>query len=159
MRPGITALLSGAVFAAGLGVSGMTQPQKVVDFLDIAGAWDPSLAFVMLGAIGLNIVLFRFILRRTGPVLGGIFQLPNRRDVDARLVAGAALFGAGWGLGGYCPGPGLASFAAGRPPALVFVVTMAAGMVAQHLLMESPLRARLRAGSTQDPSLSEGQST
>lgn len=132
MRKGVTAFLSGAVFAIGLGVGGMTQPAKVIGFLDLAGPWDASLGFVMLGAVGLNIVLFRFILRRTGPVLGGMFQIPDRRDIDPRLVTGAALFGAGWGLGGYCPGPGLSSLAAGRMPALVFVVTMAAGMVAQH---------------------------
>jgi uncharacterized membrane protein YedE/YeeE len=112
----------------------MTRPEKVVGFLDVAGAWDPSLAFVMVGAIGLNIVLFRFILRRTGPIFGSVFQLPGRRDIDGRLVAGAALFGAGWGLGGYCPGPGLASLAAGRGAALIFVAAMAAGMVAQHLV-------------------------
>jgi uncharacterized membrane protein YedE/YeeE len=141
MKPSITAFLSGAVFAAGLAVSGMTQPQKVVGFLDVTGDWDPSLAFVMMGAIGLNIVLFRFILRRAGPVFGGIFQLPKRKDITLRLVAGAALFGAGWGLGGYCPGPGLVSLAAGRLPALVFVVAMAAGVLAQHVLLESPSRS------------------
>lgn len=138
MKPNVTAFLSGALFAAGLTLGGMTQPEKVTGFLDVTGAWDPSLAFVMMGAVGLNVVLFRFVLRRTGPVFGGIFQLPSRKDVDGRLVAGAAIFGAGWGLGGYCPGPGLVSLAAGRLPALVFVLAMAAGMVAEHLLLESP---------------------
>lgn len=134
MNKSITAFISGAVFAAGLGLGGMTQPAKVLGFLDLAGAWDPSLAFVMLGALGLNIVLFRFILRRVGPIFGGVFQLPSRKDIDPRLVTGAALFGVGWGLAGYCPGPGLSALAAGRIPALVFVVTMAAGMVAQRWL-------------------------
>jgi hypothetical protein len=142
MRKGLTAFLSGAVFAVGLGLGGMTQPAKVIGFLDLAGPWDASLGFVMLGAVGLNIVLFRFILKRTGPILGGMFQIPDRRDIDPRLVTGAALFGAGWGLGGYCPGPGLSSLAAGRLPALVFVVTMAAGMLAQYWVDRA---ARLRA--------------
>jgi hypothetical protein len=141
MRKGHTAFISGAVFAVGLGLGGMTQPAKVIGFLDLAGPWDASLGFVMLGAVGLNIVLFRFILKRTGPILGGMFQIPDRRDIDPRLVTGAALFGAGWGLGGYCPGPGLSSLAAGRLPALVFVVTMAAGMAAQHW-MDRALRLR-----------------
>jgi len=140
MRTGVMAFLSGAVFAAGLAVSGMTRPQKVIDFLDVAGDWDPSLAFVMMGAIGLNVVLFRFILMRAGSVFGGAFQLPTRKDIDLRLVAGAALFGIGWGLGGYCPGPGLVSLAAGRAPALVFVIAMTVGMVANHFV-ENALRA------------------
>ena len=134
MSKGITAFISGALFAAGLGIGGMTQPAKVIGFLDLAGAWDPSLAFVMLGALGLNIVLFRFILRRVGPIFGGVFQLPHRQDIDPRLVTGAALFGVGWGLAGYCPGPGLSALAAGRTPALVFVATMAVGMLAQRWL-------------------------
>lgn len=150
MKPNVTAFLSGAIFAAGLAVSGMTQPQKVVDFLDVAGAWDPSLAFVMMGAIGLNIVLFRFISKRTGPIFGSVFQLPNRKDIDPRLVAGAAIFGAGWGLGGYCPGPGLVSLATGGLPALVFVIAMAAGMVANHLV-ENALRDGAKAPSDAGP--------
>lgn len=152
MKPGFTAFLSGAVFAAGLALSGMTQPEKVIGFLDVAGAWDPSLAFVMIGAIGLNLVLFRFILKRTGPVFGSVFQLPNRRDIDPRLVAGAALFGAGWGLGGYCPGPGLVSLAAGGLSALVFVIAMAAGMVANHFV-DNALRdvAKAREGAGPKP--------
>ncbi len=135
MKPAATAFLSGAVFAVGLAVSGMTQPEKVVGFLDVTGAWDPSLAFVMMGAIGLNIVLFRFILRRTGPVLGGIFQLPTRKDIDARLVIGATLFGAGWGLGGYCPGPALVALGSGAGPAAIFVAAMLAGMVLHDRLL------------------------
>lgn len=150
MKAGLTAFLSGAVFAAGLALSGMTQPQKVVGFLDVAGDWDPSLAFVMMGAIGLNIVLFRFILKRTGPVFGGVFQLPNRKDIDPRLVLGAALFGAGWGLGGYCPGPGLVSLAAGGLPALVFVIAMSVGMVANHFV-EGALRDVAKARSDAGP--------
>lgn len=146
MKPNLTAFLSGALFAAGLAVGGMTQPQKVVGFLDLAGAWDPSLAFVMVGAIGVNVVLYRFIQRRKGPVFGAVFQLPSRRDIDPRLVAGAAIFGVGWGVGGYCPGPGLASLASGGVSALVFVVAMAAGMVVNHFV-EGALRDVAKARS------------
>ena len=142
MRPNITAFLSGALFATGLAVGGMTQPAKVINFLDITGRWDPSLAFVMIGAIGLNVVLFRFILKRVGPVFGSVFQLPTRKDIDPRLVAGAALFGAGWGLGGYCPGPGLTSLASGALPAFVFVLAMGAGMLLQNASETFPRRAR-----------------
>jgi uncharacterized membrane protein YedE/YeeE len=151
MKSNVTAFASGALFAVGLAVSGMTQPAKVLGFLDIAGAWDPSLAFVMIGAIGLNIILFRLILRRTGPVFGAAFQIPTRRDIDPRLVIGAALFGAGWGLAGYCPGPALASLAAGRAHAFIFVIAMAAGMAAQHgvdRLLRGAVKGAPFAGST-----------
>lgn len=152
MKPNVTAFASGALFAAGLGISGMTLPQKVIGFLDITGSWDPSLAFVMIGAIGLNLILFRFILRRVGPVFGNVFQLPTRKDIDPRLVAGAALFGAGWGLGGYCPGPGLVSLASGALPALVFVVAMTAGMLIQHFSEKVASRRASRPSEGSQPS-------
>ena len=134
MKKNALALLSGAIFALGLGVSGMTRPAKVLDFLDVTGAWDASLAFVMMGAIGLNVVVYRLILRRAAPIFGGVFALPTRRDVDVRLLAGAGLFGVGWGLAGYCPGPGVVSLAAGQIGALVFVAMMIAGQVAHYLV-------------------------
>lgn len=130
MKPLLSAFVSGALFALGLGVAGMTLPSKVMGFLDIAGPWDPSLAFVMIGAIGTHIVLLRLILRRGGPLFGGAFQIPTRKDLDAKLVVGAALFGIGWGLGGYCPGPALTSIVTLAPAVLVVVVAMAVGMVA-----------------------------
>ncbi len=133
MKKNAVALLSGLVFAIGLGLSGMTQPSKVLDFLDVTGSWDPSLAFVMMGAIGVNVVLFRLVLRRSGPILGGVFQIPKRTDVDRRLLVGAAVFGIGWGLAGYCPGPGLVSLASGGAGAIVFVAAMIAGQIAEHL--------------------------
>jgi uncharacterized membrane protein YedE/YeeE len=108
----------------------MTRPDKVVSFLDIAGEWDPSLAFVMLGAIGVHFLAYRFIPRMPSPFLGGRFSLPTRRDVDARLLIGAALFGAGWGIGGYCPGPALVSLTSGSADAMVFFGGMLAGMIA-----------------------------
>ncbi|APR79352.1 Hypothetical protein A7982_04699 [Minicystis rosea] len=133
MRHNAVALLAGMIFAVGLAVSGMTQPSKVIGFLDFTGAWDASLAFVMIGAIGLNLLVFRRALRRSGPILGGRFHLPERNDIEPRLVIGAALFGIGWGIAGYCPGPGLVSLVSGSAGPIVFVVAMIAGIVLHHL--------------------------
>lgn len=119
---------AGGLFGAGLVVSGMTRPAKVIGFLDVGRNWDPSLALVMVGAIAVHMVLLRVILRRKAPLYDLRFHLPTRRDIDWRLVLGAAIFGAGWGLGGYCPGPGLVSLGAGLLPALVFIAAMALGM-------------------------------
>ncbi|MBI3249109.1 MAG: YeeE/YedE family protein [Deltaproteobacteria bacterium] len=124
----LAAFLSGAIFACGLAVGGMTQPAKVTAFLDIAGNWDPSLAFVMMGAIMVHAVLYRAIRRRPSPLFAAAFALPVRTDLDARLIGGAALFGVGWGLGGFCPGPAVTSLASGREPVLIFVIAMLAGM-------------------------------
>ena len=129
MMASLVAFLAGLLFALGLGVSGMTQPPKVVAFLDVAGRWDPSLAFVMLGAIGVHASLARLILRRRAPVLAPAFSLPQRRGVDGPLVLGAAVFGVGWGLAGLCPGPAITLLASGRPTAVGFVAAMLAGMV------------------------------
>lgn len=123
------AFAAGVLFAVGLAISGMTQPSKVVGFLDVAGAWDPSLAFVMVGAIGVYLVATRLIKQRSAPLSGGCFDLPTRRDIDPKLVVGAAIFGVGWGLGGYCPGPGLTAAGACSLPAFTFVVAMALGML------------------------------
>lgn len=129
----LAALLSGVLFALGLVLGGMTQPAKVVGFLDFSSHWDPSLAFVMGGALLVHAVLYRLIRRRPAPLLERKFHLPERRDVDRRLIAGAALFGVGWGLAGYCPGPGLTSIFAGVLP-LVFALSMAAGMYAERAI-------------------------
>lgn len=124
--------LSGLLFGAGLMVSGMTRPDKVVGFLDVAGDWDPSLALVMIGAIAVHLVAYRLVPRLGGPLLGGRFGIPTRRDVDLRLLVGAALFGAGWGLAGYCPGPVLTSLATGTAEVLIALGAMIAGMVAHQ---------------------------
>jgi uncharacterized membrane protein YedE/YeeE len=134
----LTAFVAGLLFAAGLGVGGMTQPAKVFGFLDVAGNWDPSLAFVMLGAIAFHATAVRWILRRPAPLFAVRFALPTRRDVDARLVTGAALFGAGWGLVGYCPGPAMTALGGGVPAAAVFVPAMLAGMWVYRVLFEQP---------------------
>ena len=118
----------GLLFGWGLLISGMTDPRKVLAFLDLAGAWDPSLAFVMGGAIAVGFFAFAAARNRTRSFFGGALHLPTSRDIDRRLVIGALLFGAGWGLAGFCPGPGIVSMADGQPKALLFVVAMRAGM-------------------------------
>ena len=142
MKRMAAAFLAGVLFALGLGVGGMTQPARVIGFLDVAGRWDPSLAFVMAGAVATYGALFRVIRRRVRPVLTPTFALPTRRDVDGRLLTGAAIFGIGWGLVGYCPGPAIVSLAAGAAPVLVFVTAMLAGMaIADALASWRPVAA------------------
>jgi uncharacterized membrane protein YedE/YeeE len=132
MRREIAALLSGALFGVGLLVSGMTKPSKVIGFLDFAGTWDASLAFVIGGGVLIHLVLYRLITKRSSPLLEARFQIPTRKDIDRKLVVGAGLFGIGWGLGGYCPGPGLTSIAQGGT-ALGFVGAMIVGMYVHDL--------------------------
>ena len=128
MKTALTSFISGIVFALGLGISGMTRPIKVIGFLDFFGNWDASLAFVMIGAIGVYLVAYRLSRNMAAPLLGPAFSIPKRTDLDARLIAGAALFGAGWGLGGFCPGPAITALASGAAPVAVFVASMAAGI-------------------------------
>lgn len=128
------ALVGGLIFGFGLIVSGMTDPQKVIGFLDLAGNWDPSLAFVMAGAIAVGLVPFHFATRRPTALLGGEMHLPKATDIDPRLICGALLFGVGWGLAGYCPGPALASLLPGNGKPTIFVVAMVAGMVIFELI-------------------------
>jgi uncharacterized membrane protein YedE/YeeE len=130
MKRRIVAFASGLLFAIGLAVSGMTHPSKVLAFLDFAGDWDPSLALVMGGGVLVNVFLFRVALRRGAPLLAPSFALPVKNAIDARLVAGAAIFGVGWGLAGFCPGPALVSVVGGTTPAVAFVVAMLASMIA-----------------------------
>lgn len=128
MKAQLAAFASGLVFALGLGLSGMTRPAKVLGFLDFFGDWDPSLMCVMGGAVLVGVVLFRLILARRAPLLAPAFHLPEPQKVDARLLVGSVLFGVGWGLGGFCPGPALVSMVTGVWPVLVFVGAMVAGM-------------------------------
>ena len=120
--------LVGLTFSLGLGLSGMTQPQKVIGFLDLFGAWDPSLAFVMLGAVGVHAIAYRLMRHRTSPFFSEAFSIPHRRDIDKRLLIGSGLFGIGWGLGGYCPGPGVTALVSLSYEPLVFVLFMVLGM-------------------------------
>ena len=130
----LASLLAGLVFGLGLIVSGMANPAKVLGFLDLAGAWDPSLAFVMAGAIAVAMVGFLAARRRTLSILGAQMRLPSARRIDRRLVLGSLLFGVGWGVAGFCPGPGLVALGMGEPKALVFVAAMLAGMGIFELL-------------------------
>ncbi len=125
----LSEFIVGLLFGWGLLISGMTDPGKVIGFLDLTGSWDPSLAMVMGGAIAVGFFAFGTAKKRTSNFLGGALHLPTSSDVDKRLILGALLFGAGWGLAGFCPGPGIVSMAAGQPKAAVFVVAMLAGML------------------------------
>ncbi len=130
--------LIGLLFGWGLLISGMTDPGKVLGFLDLAGAWDPSLAFVMGGGVLVGLVGFALDKKRTTSLLGSAMHLPTSRDIDRRLVLGSLTFGAGWGLAGFCPGPGIVAMGAGESKAALFVVAMIAGMWAFELLNRKP---------------------
>ncbi|MDW5444330.1 YeeE/YedE family protein [Polaromonas sp. SM01] len=139
----LMSLLAGLVFGLGLIVSGMSDPSKVTGFLDLAGNWDPSLAFVMGGAILVGVLAFRFARARPAAVLGEPMRLPSARHIDRRLVLGGLAFGVGWGLAGYCPGPALTSLATGGSQPLIFVAAMLAGMAIFEILDRlSPSPAR-----------------
>jgi uncharacterized membrane protein YedE/YeeE len=124
----LAALASGLIFGLGLAISGMMNPAKVIGFLDVAGDWDPTLAFVMGGALLVTIPAYRAILKRQRPVLEDDFSLPEKKSLDAPLIGGSALFGVGWGLVGFCPGPAVAALVTGLAPVLAFVAAMLAGM-------------------------------
>lgn len=124
----LISLLSGLVFGLGLVVSGMSDPAKVLNFLDLFGTWDPSLAFVMGGAVLVTFIGYRLILKQASPMLADRFHLPGKRELDAPLLTGSALFGIGWGLGGFCPGPALTALPLTATGTLVFVPAMIAGM-------------------------------
>jgi uncharacterized protein len=140
--PTFFALLAGAVFGIGLIISGMADPAKVLGFLDLAGNWDPSLAFVMAGAIGIGVIAFTFARKRTVSLLGLQMRMPTATQLDRRLVGGGVLFGIGWGIAGFCPGPALVAFGMGESKAAVFVVAMLIGM-GLFELMERRRAARL----------------
>ena len=130
----LVTFLAGLIFAIGLGISGMTQPAKVIGFLDLVSGWDPSLAFVMCGAIGIHFVAYRFQPKLDKPLYEPVFQIPKRTDLTPKLFIGSALFGAGWAIGGFCPGPALVSVVSLNPQAITFVVAMLAGILAHQLL-------------------------
>ena len=131
---GLVALVSGFLFAMGLGISGMTQPHIVRGFLDVFGAWDWRLIGVMGGAIAVHSITYRFILKRPSPILDAKFQLPTKKDIDTRLILGAIIFGLGWGWAGICPGPGIVAMASGDIAFLYFVGSMLIGMKVFQLL-------------------------
>ena len=144
MKAAATSFLSGVVFAIGLGISGMTRPVKVIGFLDFAGKWDASLGFVMLGAIAVYFIAYHVVRRRSAPLLAERFVVPERNEIDRNLIVGAAIFGAGWGLGGFCPGPAITALASGAAPVVVFLLAMAAGIYL-HSLRTTLTRFRVAA--------------
>lgn len=133
MVNGVVAFACGLIFALGLGIGGMTQPRRVLAFLDVTGDWDPSLAFVMAGAIAVYATASRLALRRGRPLLAPAFDTPTRRRIDGPLVTGALLFGIGWGLAGLCPGPALTSVASGEPAGVLFIAAMLVGIVLSRI--------------------------
>ena len=129
-------LISGLLFGFGLLLSGMADPAKVQNFLDLFGTWDPSLAFVMGGAIAVTMPGFWLVIRRNKPFFNDVFHLPSRTDLDARLITGAAIFGVGWGLGGFCPGPAVTALPLAAEGTLIFVATMLTGMAASKYVLQ-----------------------
>lgn len=132
----------GLLFGLGLVLAGMSNPAKVLNFLDVGaipgGGWDPSLAFVLVGAIAVTFIGYRLVLRRRRPVFGEAFHLPTATNIDSRIVAGPAIFGVGWGLVGFCPGPAFTALTVGGSPALLFVAAMMAGMGGARWLAARP---------------------
>lgn len=136
----LVALLSGIIFAIGLGISGMTQPHIVRGFLDVFGNWDWRLMGVMMGAIGVHVITYRLIMRRSSPIFDVSFHVPTKKDIDARLITGAVLFGLGWGWAGICPGPGIVALVSGHSAIIYFVGSMLVGMTLFQML-ESKIRS------------------
>ena len=134
MRESIASLAAGLVFGWGLALGGMTNPNKVLGFLDVTGAWDPSLLLVLAGAVAVAFVGFRIVLRRPQSLFGQQFQLPLRQAIDLPLVTGAAIFGVGWGISGYCPGPAIALLASPGREVWIFLPAMLFGMLLHQLL-------------------------
>jgi len=127
----LIALISGIIFGLGLSLSQMMNPEKVISFLDISGDWDPSLAFVMMGALAVTFISFRWVLNRSEPLLEDGFHLSKRTEIDKALLGGAAIFGVGWGMSGYCPGPAVASLGLGSIEAVVMVLSIYLGFFSQ----------------------------
>lgn len=149
MREVLAALAAGLLFGIGLTVSQMVNPAKVLNFLDLAGNWDPTLAFVLAGAVATAALGFRLVRRRTVPLLARSFQWPTARTIDRRLVLGAALFGIGWGLVGLCPGPAIAALSLDPSRVILFVLAMLAGMA---VFLAQTVRSTLRSRSDRRPS-------
>ena len=140
--PIFMALLAGVLMGLGLAVSGMINPAKVLNFLDLAGDWDPTLVIVMASALLTTMVGYRLVLRRETPLFAASYSLPGRREIDLRLITGAALFGFGWGLAGFCPGPAIAALTSLRAEPFIFVAAMAVGMVLMKHLTTGQARAK-----------------
>jgi uncharacterized membrane protein YedE/YeeE len=130
----IFSLFAGMLFGVGLIFSGMTNPEKVIGFLDVTGKWDPSLFFVMLGAISISFFAFRQATKKSTSILGQPMSIPTKKEIDLRLIVGSIIFGIGWGLAGYCPGPGIASIATSKLQPIIFVIAMLLGMLVYEVI-------------------------
>lgn len=130
----LSAFVIGLVFGLGITLSGMINPAKVLNFFDLAGTWDPSLAFVMAGALGVAIPGYRLVLGRPGPAMDSRFQLPDTRVIDRRLILGSATFGVGWGIAGFCPGGALPALGSGDPSVLLFIAALIGGLLLARVL-------------------------
>jgi hypothetical protein len=130
----LSSLLAGTVFGLGLGIAEMTNPARVIGFLDIAGVWDPTLGLVLGAALAVGIPGFALVRRRREPLVEGRFQLPTRKNIDAPLIAGAVIFGVGWGIAGLCPGPAFAALSTGSGLVFLFVAAMLGGMFLHRLM-------------------------
>lgn len=129
MKNNIAALVVGFIFALGLGISGMTRPEKVVGFLDVFGSWDASLAFVMIGAIAVHAIAYRLIRHRSSPMFSPSFHVPTSKELTPTLIIGSFIFGVGWALAGFCPGPAITSLASFQSRPMIFVASMIVGMI------------------------------
>ena len=150
----LTAFAAGLLFGAGLILSGMADPANVQGFFDLAGVWNPTLAFVMAGGLGITFLGYRVVLKRRAPVCADSFQVPTAKAIDGRLIGGAALFGLGWGMAGYCPGPALVATAGGFAEAAAFTAAMVAGMAAWALVQRLFSRPAARSGAGNQPACS-----
>lgn len=130
----IASYIIGLIFGVGISISGMANPAKVLNFFDVAGTWDPSLIFVMGGAVVVTFIGYRFVLKRPAPIMESKFQLPTRRDLDLPLIAGSAVFGIGWGIAGFCPGGALPALGTGKSEVFIFVAALLAGIFAVNIL-------------------------
>jgi uncharacterized membrane protein YedE/YeeE len=138
----IFALFTGLVFGVGIALSGMMNPAKVFNFFDVAGTWDPSLAFVMGGAVIITFIGYRLVWRRDAPLFGGRFQIPTSNAIDARLIGGSAIFGIGWGIAGFCPGAAIPALGTGRWEVALFLVAVTAGFYARRLIATAQAGAK-----------------
>ena len=138
MKTHLIAIFSGILFGAGLALSHMIDPNKVLNFLDVTGHWDPSLLFVMIGAVSVAMIAFRFILKRPTPLWSTSFQLPQQKSLDLQLIAGAAIFGIGWGMSGYCPGPSVTGLSLLSSESVIMVFAIYLGFFVAHRLLDKP---------------------
>ena len=145
MKKLVLVYLTGLVFGLGISISGMANPAKVINFFDVAGTWDPSLIFVMGGALVTTFIGYRFVLHRPGPIFESRFMLPGTKQIDARLVGGSLVFGIGWGIAGFCPGGALPAIGTGRPEVLIFAAALVAGILAAKVLQQITARPRTNA--------------